>query len=137
MRQQAGALEHCLGGAREVLERRRAAELGQLVAGRAVPQLRLVAEREQRLAATRRRAGGRDLDHLVDRQVRALAPARRGGERAVVADVATELRQRDEDLRRVGDEAAAALVPQRPGLGAQILERQREQVGRGPSVTSA
>ena len=37
-----------------------------------------------------------------------LATPRRPGERAVAADVAAERRQRDEDLRRVGDEAVAA-----------------------------
>ena len=129
MRQQAGLLEHGVGGAREILERRRAAEVGQLIARRAVAQLRFVAEREERLATARGRAGGGDLDHLVDRQVGALAPARRGGERAVVAHVAAQLRQRDEDLRRIGDEAARACVPQAAGLGRQILERQGEQIG--------
>jgi len=129
VRQQAGALEDGVGGAREVLERRRAAELGELVARRAVPQLGLVAEREERLAAARGRAGRSDLDHLVDREVGAFAPAGRRGERAVVAHVTAELRQRDEHFRRVGDEAAGALVAQPPGFGAQILERHRQKIG--------
>ena len=50
--------------------RRRAAERRQLVARRAVAQLRLVAEREQRLAAAGPLARPRDLEHLVDRHVR-------------------------------------------------------------------
>jgi hypothetical protein len=37
-----------------------------------------------------------------------------------VADVPAELRQRDEDLRRVGDDRTAA---QAPGLGEQLFER--------------
>jgi hypothetical protein len=45
-----------------------------------------------------------------------------------VADVAAELRQRDEDLRRVGDEAPVAFFAERASLGAQILERPGEQV---------
>ena len=104
--------------AAEVLERRLAAERAQLVARDLVAELRLVAEREERLGAAGRRARARDREHLVGGQVRALAAARRPGERAVAADVAAERRQRDEDLRRVGDEPAAAAP----------LARRREQI---------
>ncbi len=105
--------------AHEVLDRRLATERGQLLAGDAVAALRLVAEREQRLRAAGGGAGAGDVEHLVGRQVRALAAARRTRERAVVTDVPAQLRQRDEDLRRVGDERAPA---QAPGLGEQVLE---------------
>ena len=135
VRQQARLLEHGRGGAGEVLERRRAPELRQLLAGGAVPQLRLVAEREQRLAAAGGGSGAGDLQHLVEGQVRALAPLRRRRERAVVADVAAELRQRDEDLRRVRDEAAAAAVADGPRLGAQLVERGRQELARFHGVS--
>ena len=112
VRQQAGLLEHEPAHAHEVLDRRLAAELGELLAGGPVAALRLVAEREQRLAATCSGAGARDVQHLVRGHVRALALPRRRGERAVVADVPAELRQRDEDLRRERDEAPLALLPE-------------------------
>src|SRR5439155_14589139 len=66
-------------------------------------------------------AGARDGQHLVRGQVRALAAARRRSEGAVVADVAAELRQRDEDLRRVRDEE--------PGAGGAEPARRLQQIG--------
>ncbi len=110
VRQQTGLLKHGSRSAREVLEGRRAAELRKLLPSRPVAQLRLVAEREQRFPATGRSARPRDLQHLVDRHVRPLAAPRRRSERAVVADVAAELRQRHEHLRRIGDEPAAPIA---------------------------
>src|SRR6185436_17646974 len=99
--------EYGPGGTGEVLERGREAERRELVPRRPVSPLGLVAEGEKRLTAAGALAGDGDLEHLVDVQVRALGPARRPCERAVVADVAAELRQRDEDLRAVGDDPTA------------------------------
>ena len=124
VRQQAGLVEHEPAHAHEVLDRRLAAELGELLARGPVAALRLVAEREQRLATARRGAGARDVQHLVRGHVRALALPRRRGERAVVADVAAELRQRDEDLRRVRDEAPLALLAEQLRRREEILRRQ-------------
>src|SRR5581483_5127013 len=106
----------------------------ELLARRAVAALGLVAEGEERLVAAGLGARARDLEHLVRAEVRALAAARRGGERAVVADVAAELRQRDEDLGRVRDEEArAALRAQRPRRLEQIGGVQlRKRKGIGP-----
>ena len=108
VRQEPGLGEHELGHARQVLDRRLAAERGQLLARGAVAELGLVAEREERLVAAGLGACARDREHLVGRHERALAAPRRLRERAVVADVAAELRQRDEDLRGVGDDAGHA-----------------------------
>ena len=119
VRKEAGLVEHEAAHAREVLDRRLAPELGQLLARDPVAALGLVAEREQRLAATRRGAGACDLEHFVRGQVRPLAAARRPREGAVVADVPAELRQRDENLRRICDDGAPA---QAPGLGEQVFE---------------
>ena len=126
VRQQARLLEHEPGDAGEVLERRLAAESAQLLSRDLVAELRLVAEREQRLGAPGRGAGARDPEHLLLGQVRALAAARRPRERAVAADVAAERRQRDEDLRRVRDEAVAAAARARGRQ--QVLERCGEEV---------
>ena len=97
---------------REVLDRRRAPERRQLLARGAVAQLRLVPEREERLVAAglgacaaRRRAPR----PASGRRARRAAEVR---ERAVVADVAAELRQRDEDLRRVRDHTSGARCPE-------------------------
>src|SRR5881397_1084975 len=104
MREQSSLVEDEARRAGEVLERRLAPELAQLLACGAVAQLGLVAEREERLGAAGRRPGAGDLEHLVDGQVGALATPGRPRERAVVADVAAELREWHEDLRRVRDE---------------------------------
>ena len=128
MWEQPSLVEDGFGCPGDVLEGGVAPERRQLLAGHAIPQLRLVPEREQRLATTDRGTGARDVEHLVDRQVRALATSRRLGERAVVTHVAAELRERDEDLRRIGYEPAASLVAKRPSLGAQIHERPLEQL---------
>src|SRR5262249_13183789 len=106
--------------AHEVLDRRLAAERLELLARHAITPFGLVTEREQRLLATGLGTGASDLQYFVGSQVRAFAPPRRGRAPAVVADVAAERRERDEDLRRVRDDALAAL--------AQLLRR-TEQVG--------
>ena len=128
VRQEPGLGEDELAHPRQVLDRRLAAELGELLAGGAVAELRLVAEGEERLVAAGRRACPCDLEHLVGRHVRALPAPRRPRERAVVADVPAELRQRDEDLRRVGDDASVAFLPERPRLGEQVVQRTVEHV---------
>ena len=121
-----GLGEDELGHARQVLDRRLAAERGQLLARGPVAELGLVAEREERLVAARLGAGARDGEHLVGGHVRALAAARRLRERAVVADVAAELRQRDEDLRGVRDDAGHARGEEElVVLGPVDVERER------------
>ena len=119
-------VEHAAGAVRQVLDRRREAELRQLVARDAIAQLGLVAEGEQRLRAARGRSRPGDLEHLVDREEGALAAARRSRERAVAADIAAQRRQRDEDLGRVRDEAPVA---QRPRLGHEVGKGRAEDLG--------
>ena len=125
VRQQPGLLEHELRHPAEVLERRLAAERRELCAGDLVAELRLVAEREECFGATGRGAGPRDREHLVLREEGPLAAARRTRKGAVAADVAAERRQRDEDLRRVRDEPAAA--PPLARRREQFVERRFEQ----------
>ena len=125
VRQQPRLLEHEPGAALQVLDRRRAAERGELVAGDAVAELWLVAEGEERLGAAGLGARARDRQHLVLGQVRPLAAAGRPGEGAVAADVAAERRQRDEDLGRVRDERRRSETPR---LGQHVVERRLEQL---------
>ncbi len=130
VRQKPGLVEHEPRAALEVLERRRAAARRELLARHLVTQLRLVAEREQRLGAAGRRPCSCDREHLALGQERALAAPRRPGERAVPADVAAERRQRDEDLRRVGDASrVGSLATESPSLGHELVERRVEKVG--------
>ena len=131
VRQKARLLEDEPRAAREVLERRLAAERAELLARDLVAELGLVPEREERLAAAGGGARASDREHLVLGHERALAAPRRPRERAVAADVAAQRRQRDEDLRRVRDERAA---PQSPRLGEEVVERRGEEVGRRAHV---
>ncbi len=125
VRKQPGLLQDEASAALEVLESRLAAERAELLARGLVAELGLVAEREERLAAAGGSASARDLQHLFLGHERPLAAPRRACERAVAADVAAERRQRDEDLRRVGDERPAT---QSPGLLEQLPERRSEKV---------
>ena len=120
--QQPGLAQHLARDVREVGGGRLEAEARELLASRAVAQLGLVAEREERLAAAGRDALARDLEGLVDGQVGALASPRRPRERAVVAHVPAQHRERDEDLRRVGDADPVALVAYPPSSGQQPVE---------------
>ena len=99
VRQKTRLLEHELCRFAQVRERGLMAEARELIAGDAVAQLGLVAEREEGLVAARLCAGARDLENLLGRHERPLALAGRLGERAVVADVAAQHGQRDEHLR--------------------------------------
>jgi hypothetical protein len=91
-------------------DRRLAAELCELLARGPITELGLVSEREERLVAAGLGSGSRDLEHLVGPHVGALAAPRRLRERAVVADVAAELRERDEHLRRIRDQRHASIA---------------------------
>jgi len=129
MRQQTRLLEHPPRAAPEVLERRLAAELGELLARDPIARLRAVAEGEERLGAARLRARPRDGQHLVLGEVRALAAPRRPRKGAVAADVAAERRQRDEDLRRVGDERPDPFGAQAPRLAHEVVEGRAKKLG--------
>ncbi len=141
VRQKPGLVEHELRAAREVLERRGAAERCELVTGDPVAELRLVAEREQRLRAAGGGTGTGDLEHLLLAHERSLPATRRPREGAVAADVAAEGGQRHEDLGRVRDHRARA-QPSRLGhevvqgrgekLGDEVCHRRQVVAGRSP-----
>ncbi len=106
------------------------AEAREFVARRAITKLRLVAEREQRFLAAGVAAGARDRQHLVARQERRLAGARRMSKGAVMAHVPAKLGQRNENLAGIGNNramgavAAAACGAQQRLEIAQIGERE-------------
>ena len=137
MRQQSGTPEHFARGFGEIGQRGGMAERLKLLARDAVAQFGLVAERKQRLLAAGRLARLGDRDHLVDRQERLLAGARRMGEGAVVADVAAKLRQRNEHLARIGDLIAMSeIAPRGGGLhqGREIGVDQRQRFVAGQTA---
>ena len=90
-------------GMDQIFDRGFEAERGKRLARRPVAELRLVAEGEERLLATGVPPRFGDRQHLFGRQVGGDAPAWGRGEGAVVANVAAQPRQRDEDLARIGD----------------------------------
>ena len=63
-----------------------------------VPQLGPIAQREQRLAATRCLSGPGNRQHFVRVEISLASPTRRGGERAIVADITAQPGQRNEHL---------------------------------------
>ena len=67
-------------------------------AGRLVTEFGLVPEREEHLLAIGRAACPGDREHLIEREVRIVAGTGDLGERAVVALIPAQLRQRNEHL---------------------------------------
>ena len=123
--QEPGFLEHQPRRVDEVFDGGLEAEHGERLARRPVAKLRLVAEGEQRLLAAGGAAGLGDRQNLVGRQIGGDASARRRGKGAVMADVAAEPRQRDEDLARVRDRMAESGIAESSGFRRQFVERCR------------
>ena len=88
----------------------------------AIAQLRLVAEREQRLLASGVAAGARDRQDLLARQKCRLARARRMREGAVMANVPAKFRQRNENLARIGDDRTMGAIAAATGGEQQRIE---------------
>src|SRR5699024_10292653 len=97
-----------------VVERRVEASGFEPVAGLGPALLRAVPEGEQGFLAARLRAAAAELHHLIGLEEHALARGaelpRNGDERAVVAPVAAQPGEWDEDLAGVGDDPGSALV---------------------------
>ena len=135
VRQQARLFQHQRCRSLEIFQRRLGAERAQSIAGRRVTQLRLVAQREQRLLAAGGLAPAGDVEHGLGREVVRLGLARRVRERAVVAHVPAQLGQRDEHLlgeahvRAVAGEAEP--LRQRRERGEVVAFGQRHRLERG------
>src|SRR6516162_11718153 len=112
MREQAGLAPYQFRHRGEIGEGSLVTEPGQCLARRGVPQFGLVAQREQRLMTSGARAGCRNRENLIGVEVSGFVATRWMGEGAIVADVAAELGQRDEDLARIRDEIAMPCVAQ-------------------------
>src|SRR3954454_814294 len=103
MRQQTRLLEHRDGRGAQIVERARETGCLQPLRGLRPAFLRPVAESEQRLLAADSGPLRRNVDDLVDAEVRRRHTAWRGRERAVVAAVTAQPGQWNEDLAAVGD----------------------------------
>ncbi len=135
MRQQAGLLQdpdrHRANiGQRVVVAVRIEPLAGLLPAG-----LGAIPESEERFLAAECGTLGRDRKYLVRRQERGRYPTRHRHERAVGAAIPAQPRERDEDLARVRDHAAAACrceagIPDPGGVrqqGGQVVAARLEQ----------
>ncbi len=124
MRQQPGLLQHRDRARPEIVQCGVIATVIEPLPGRLPPELGLVSESEQGLCAAGRGAGSSDLDHLVTIEERRRHPVRHRGEGAVVAPVATQPSQWNEDLARIGDLAGP---PSRDQARVAHRPRRREQ----------
>ena len=122
VRQQTRLLDHADRGSPHVVERRGETPRAQPLARHVVAVLRAIAQGEQRLLARTSAASPSDGEHLFRREERCFELGRRLGERAVVAVVAAEHRQWDEDLARVGDAVARAEIAKLRGHRLQPHE---------------
>ncbi len=127
--EQPGLVEDELGHGHEVVDGGAVGAVGQPLRGRRVPQLGSLAEREQRLMASRRGAVPSDGEDLLGRQVRGFEAGGRLGEGAVPALVLAQHGERDEDLRGEGDSGAERQVAYVTGLGEELFEGPSGQVG--------
>ena len=98
VRQQAGFFEDETSDFRQIGQGRGMPEIIQRLPRRAIAHLRFVAEREQRFLAARLSASPGHGKNFIPRHVSCHALARRLRKRAVVANIATKMSQRDENL---------------------------------------
>ena len=119
VRKQPRLLENRAGSLGEIRQGGLVPELGELLARDAIAQFGFVAQSEKRFLAARGDAGARDSQDLIERQIGSLSFPRRMRERAVVAHVPAELRERNENLARVGDDSAVRCVSPSRGRAHQ------------------
>ena len=129
VRQQAGLLEHQPRAFFEIIERGGVAERGERVARGGVAALGLIAEREQGFLAAGRGTGPRDRQHLVAGKIGGVRFRRRLREGAVVAHVAAQLGERNEDLLRKRN--VDAMAGKARALGRLHQRRKVIAVGEG------
>ena len=89
--------------------------------GGPVAQFGLFPEGKQGFLASRRCPLPRGFEHGLHAHVGGLLVPWGGGEGAVVADIPTQVRERDEELFGVGQKGAEAVIPQRARLGHHVL----------------
>ena len=119
------------------------AALGKPLGGDRITVLRFVAQGEQRLLTPGQSPGLRDGHDVLGREEGLVQAGGRLGERAVVAMVAAQHGERDEDLARVGDRAAVPEISEMGSHPHQVLEgsiprrQQRFRLGQGQGLAGA
>src|ERR1019366_85424 len=103
MRKKTGLLQHQFAHGREVFERAIEAQLFQKLFGFRKHSLRLVAQAEQSLFASRSSAGFGHRKNFVWRHVGLHTGFRVSPERAIAAIIAAKMGERDEDLLGIAD----------------------------------
>ena len=103
MWQETGLGKHECGHVVQVVHGGVVAVVAQPLLGHVVAQLGAFAEGEECLVASRARALLGDGKHLIGGEIGVVESGWRLGERAISALVATQHRERDEHLRRIGD----------------------------------
>ena len=126
VRQQSRFSEHERGHVVQVVYGGVVTVVAQPLLGDVVAQLGSLAEGEERLVASHARTLLGDGEHLVGGEIGVVEPRGRLGERAIATLVATQHRERDEHLRRVGDAGAEVTVTNRASIGQQLVERRVE-----------
>ena len=121
VRQEIGLLEHEPSGLAQVGQCRLMPQLLESLPSSFVAQFRLVAEREESFLAAHGRSSLRLFDQRRSAHERRLPHLWRSGEDAVVADVAAEVGQGEEDLLRIADEMSMARVAKVAGHINQSL----------------
>ena len=115
VRQEPGLLVHAARSVHQVIDGGGEARFGEPLARRPVPALGLIAQGEQGLRASGRSPAARDRHRLVHRKVRRPNIARGFREGAVVAYVAAELGEGNEDLGGPGHDIARTAVTHAAG----------------------
>ena len=122
MGQQPGFTQHQITHGHQVFDGAGMAHFRQGVARLAPAQFGLIAQRKQRFRATCLGAGTRNRQHFVWRQIRRTSRTGFFGEGAVMADIAAELGQRNEDLARIGQHAPMPCIAQSRGFFHQFRQ---------------
>src|SRR6516162_6505470 len=134
VRKQSGLLVDRARGLREIRQGRAMSQARELIGGGSVAQLRLVAEREQRLLAACGTTRPRNGKRFVEGQIRPLVLTRRMSKRAVMTNVAAKLGQRNKNLARIRDDGAVGGVAPAGGRAHErgkvaVHERERFLAG--------
>ena len=104
MRQQTSLAQHKFAHALQVMQSRFIAEMAQCVSHLGKQQFRLIAEAEESFGTSQLFAGAGDGQHFLRSQGMRSGFSGIAAESAVTAVVAAEIRQRQENLPRVGDD---------------------------------
>ncbi len=130
VRQQSGLAQHERAHRLQIVDRGLMPERVKRLPRGAIAKLRFVAQREKRLRTTGGRSGASDRKHVVRGKVGGPPRAWPLGEGAVVADVPTKMRERNEHLARIGKMAPVPLVAQTTRGVDQLRERRLFELDR-------